>query len=166
MAEDGRIGVLFVCTGNICRSPTAQGQFEKLVAERRIAHRFRVDSAGTEDYHAGAAPDLRSIEAARARGIALSHLRARQLCRSDYADFDYLLAMDSGHLRQVRRQMPADLANPPTIARLLDFAPGLESRDVPDPYYGGPQDFQRVLDLTEAGCEAVLAAICRQARHA
>ena len=166
MAEDGRIGVLFVCTGNICRSPTAQGQFEKLIAERRIAHRFRVDSAGTEDYHIGAAPDSRSIKAAQARGIALAHLRARQLSRNDYADFDFLLAMDSGHLRHLQRQMPAGLSAQPTIARLLDFVPGLEDHDVPDPYYGGPKDFERVLDLTESGCEGLLAAIGRRVRLA
>jgi protein-tyrosine phosphatase len=159
MPEDGRVGVLFVCTGNICRSPTAQGQFEKLINERRIAHRFHVDSVGIEDYHIGAAPDSRSIQAAKTRGIALAHLQARQLSRADFAQFDFLLAMDSGHLRHLRRQMPAGLVNPPKLALLLDYASGFGGQDVPDPYYGGPQDFERVLDLVEAGCEGLYKAI-------
>jgi protein-tyrosine phosphatase len=159
MPEEGRIGVLFVCTGNICRSPTAQGQFEKLINERRIAHRFHVDSVGIEDYHIGAAPDSRSIRAAKTRGIALAHLQARQLNREDYARFNYLLAMDSGHLRHLRRQMPAGLVNPPKLALLLDYVTGYEGQDVPDPYYGGPEDFERVLDLVEAGCEGLFNAI-------
>ena len=156
MAEDGRIGVLFVCTGNICRSPTAHGLFEELIAERRLSHRFHVDSAGIEDYHIGAAPDSRSIKAAQTRGIALAHLRARQFSRKDYTDFDVLIAMDNGHLRQLQRQMPADLPNPPRIALLMDCVPGRQGADVPDPYYGGPQDFERVLDLVEAGCKGLL----------
>ena len=156
MLEEGRIGILFVCTGNICRSPTAQGQFEMLVNERRMAHRFHVDSAGIEDYHIGAAPDSRSIGAANNRGIAMAHLQARQLSRADYARFDFMLAMDSGHLRHLRRQMPAGLANPPKLDLLLDYATGFEGQDVPDPYYGGPQDFERVLDLVKAGCEGLI----------
>ena len=155
MADDRRIGILFVCTGNICRSPTAHGLFEKLIAQRRMSHRFHVDSAGIEDYHVGSAPDSRSIKAAQARGIALAHMRARQLSRNDYTDFDVLIAMDKGHLRQLQRQMPADLPNPPRIALLMDFVPGQEGADVPDPYYGGPQDFERVLDLVEAGCTSL-----------
>jgi protein-tyrosine phosphatase len=159
MPENRRIGVLFVCTGNICRSPTAQGQFEKLINERRIAHRFHVDSVGTEDYHIGAAPDSRSIRAANTRGIALSHLQARQLSRADFSQFDFLLAMDKGHLRDLQRLLPVSLVNPPKLALLLDYATGFEGQDVPDPYYGGPLDFERVLDLVEAGCEGLLTAI-------
>lgn len=159
MHEDGRVGVLFVCTGNICRSPTAQGQFEKLINERRIAHRFHVDSVGIEDYHIGAAPDSRSIRAAKARNIELAHLQARQLSPEDYARFDYLLAMDNGHLRHLRRYLPAGLVNPPKLALLLDYATGFEGQDVPDPYYGGPLDFERVLDLVEAGSEGLYKAI-------
>jgi protein-tyrosine phosphatase len=159
MSVDGRVGVLFVCTGNICRSPTAQGQFEKLINERRMAHRFHVDSAGIEDYHIGATPDSRSIRAAKTRGLALAHLQARQLSRADYARFDYMLAMDGGHLRHLRRQMPAGMTCPPKIALLLDYAAGFGGQDVPDPYYGGPQDFERVLDLVEAGCEGLYKEI-------
>ena len=159
MPEDGRVGVLFVCTGNICRSPTAQGQFEKLINERRMAHRFHVDSVGIEDYHIGAAPDSRSIKAAKTRGIALAHLQARQLNRADFSQFDFLLAMDKGHLRHLRRYLPAGLVNPPKLALLLDYATGLEGQDVPDPYYGGSQDFERVLDLVEVGCEGLYKEI-------
>jgi protein-tyrosine phosphatase len=156
MSEDGRIGILFICTGNICRSPSAHGVFDKLIVERRLSHRFDVDSAGIEDYHIGAAPDSRSIKAAQARSIVLAHLRARQLAPSDYRRYDYLIAMDKGHLRHLQRQMPVDMPAPPHIALLMDFVPGQEGTDVPDPYYGGPQDFERMLDLVEAGCKGLL----------
>ena len=151
------VKVLFVCTGNICRSPTAEGVFRTLVARHGLECEIGTDSAGTHDYHVGEAPDSRSCAAARARGVVLDDLRARQVTRADFAAFDLVLAMDRGHYAQLARLCP-----PGSEGRLhlfLDFAPQLGVRDVPDPYYGGGDGFERVLDLIEAGCEGLLQHI-------
>lgn len=149
------IKVLFVCTGNICRSPTAEGVFRALVEDEGLAGRIAIDSAGTHAYHVGEPPDRRSTEAARRRGVELKELRARQLRKGDFAEFDLLLAMDRSHMDLMRRACPPDLAD--RLALFLSFAPQLGLADVPDPYYGGGDGFERVLDMIEAGSAGLLA---------
>lgn len=157
-----RIGVLFVCTGNICRSPTAQGVFESLLREQQLLQRFRVDSAGVSGSHAGEAPDPRTQQVAKARGIDLSKQRARKVKADDFQLFHYLIAMDEGHLHVLRRQH-AELELPASrLHCLLEFAPELGALDVPDPYYGPLNGFQRVFDIVDAGCRGLLAHLRQQ----
>ena len=139
--------ILFVCTGNICRSPTAEGVFRALAADEAL--QVGADSAGTHDYHAGEPPDERAQRHARRRGYELGRLRARQISARDFVEFDLVLAMDRGHLRLLERLCP-----PEHRAKLRLF---LADRDVPDPYYGGPDGFERVLDLVEAGARDLIA---------
>ena len=148
-APRSSLQVLFVCTGNICRSPTAEGVLREL--GRREGVPLRVESRGTHDYHVGEPPDERAQHHARRRGYDLSAQRARKLSGRDFEEFDLILAMDEGHLRLLRRICPAEHAS-----KVRLFVPG---RDVPDPYYGGPEGFEQVLDLVEAGCRELLAGI-------
>ena len=138
--------VLFVCTGNICRSPTAEGVLRHLAAEEGIE--LRIASAGIGDWHVGSAPDERAQHHAKGRGYDLSTLRARQVRPSDFAEFDLILAMDRGHLRALERMAPRGERH-----KVRLFVAG---RDVPDPYYGGPEGFEQVLDLVEAACRDLL----------
>jgi protein-tyrosine phosphatase len=140
------ICVLFVCTGNICRSPTAEGVLRVLAAKEGID--VHVESAGLGKWHVGNAPDKRAQHHAKGRGYDLSTLRARQVEPFDFERFDLILAMDRGHLRELQRMAPAKHA---AKVRLL-----VPERDVPDPYYGGPQGFEDVLDLVEAACRDLL----------
>ena len=149
--------VLFVCTGNICRSPTAAGVFAHFVRAAGLEEGIQVESAGTHDYHAGEAPDRRAQDHARRRGYDLSALRARQVRRRDFAEFDCIVAMDRGHLAILEENCPAEHR-----AKLRMLVKG---RDVPDPYYGGPEGFERVLDLIEAGCLALLSEIRGELRE-
>ncbi|CAA7616598.1 low molecular weight protein-tyrosine-phosphatase [Magnetospirillum sp. SS-4] len=151
------VKVLFVCTGNICRSPTAHGVFRALVEREGLSGRVAVDSAGTHAYHVGEPPDRRSAEAARRRGVEIKDLRARQVALSDFRDFDLLLAMDRGHFQTLQANCPDGLG--PRLAMFLSFAPHLNLLDVPDPYYGGPDGFEKVLDMIEAGSAGLLAHI-------
>jgi len=154
--------ILFVCLGNICRSPTAEAVFTRLRDEAGLSDRVHVDSCGTGDWHVGQAPDRRSIQAASARGYAMTHLRARQFTPADFNRFSHILAMDNANLQVLRTLCPDDY--PGTLKRLLDFA-GPESPDeVPDPYYGGVQGFDRVIDLVELGCQGLLEVLVR-GRH-
>ena len=153
------IRVLFVCTGNICRSPTAEGVFRRMVEDAGLEDRIGSDSAGTEGYHIGESPDERSCAAARQRGYPIDDLRARQVRPRDFEVFDLILAMDRGHLSQLLRLSPPERAG--RVKLFLDYAPWAGARDVPDPYYGGPGGFTRVLDLIEAGCRGVLEAVER-----
>ena len=151
------VKVLFVCTGNICRSPTAEGVFRALVAREGLDGMIRVDSAGTYGYHIGEPPDPRTQEAALRRGVDLSGLRARRTRPSDFAEFDYVVAMDDANL-EAMGSTPA----PPHGAKVglfLEFAAQLGEREVPDPYYGGAGGFEHVLDLAEAASAGLLAAI-------
>ena len=148
------IKVLFVCTGNICRSPTAHGVFRALVERQGLAGQIAVDSAGTHAYHVGEPPDRRSTEAARRRGFGLDDLRARQVIKEDFATFDLILAMDRGHFGLLLGQCPPDRRD--ALALFLSFAPQGSGLDVPDPYYGGGDGFERVLDMIEAGSAGLL----------
>lgn len=155
----GPVRVLMVCTGNICRSPTAEGVLRALAERAGWGQRVWVDSAGTSAYHVGEPPDARSQQHALRRGYDLSGQRARQVVDADFARFDWLLAMDHGHWQSLRARAPA--AASARLGLLLDFAPGMAGHEVPDPYYGGARGFERVLDLVEAGCEGFLAHLAR-----
>ena len=141
------IKILFVCMGNICRSPTAEGVFNKLIHDENVADKFSVDSAGTHAYHINEAPDLRAQSAARSRDIDLSGIRARKVIMGDFEDFDYLLAMDADNLAIMQKSCPEALQH--KLKLFLDYAPHLKTNEVPDPYYGGAYGFERVLDLVE-----------------
>jgi protein-tyrosine phosphatase len=143
--KEGR-SILFVCTGNICRSPTAEAVFRALA--RNAGLELRIESAGLGDWHVGQPPDDRAQHHAKGRGYDLSAQRARQVRRRDFDDFDLILAMDRGHLRALERMAP-----PKHRAKIRLFA---ADRDVPDPYYGGPEGFERVLDLVEDQCASLL----------
>lgn len=142
--------VLFVCMGNICRSPTAEAVFATLVQRAGLSSTFEIDSAGTHDYHIGRPPDSRAIVAAERRGHRMSHLRARQVSVADFQRFDMLLAMDEQNLARLHALAPAEHRD---RARLfLDIAPDL-GRAVPDPYYGDEADFEAALDLIESASQ-------------
>jgi protein-tyrosine phosphatase len=148
------IGVLFVCTGNICRSPTAEGVFRAMAQRNGLAGAFHVDSAGTYDGHAGEPPSREAVRAAARRGYDIAGLRARQVVPQDLRRFDHVLAMDRGHLRALRAMAPPDLRDKPRL--FLATAPGLGLHDVADPWYGTVDDYERALDTIEAGCAALL----------
>lgn len=143
-----KIKVLFVCMGNICRSPTAEGVFRNTVEQQQLDHIFSIDSAGTHAYHIGDAPDLRAQRAAMDRGIDLSGLRARKFIVGDFDDFDYLLAMDNDNYSILKKACPEDQGH--KIRYFLEFAPHFDTVEVPDPYFGGDHGFERVLDMVEA----------------
>lgn len=143
--------------GNICRSPTAEGVFAKLIQEKNLEHQFAIDSAGTHAYHIGEAPDLRSQRAAAERNVQLSHLRARKVVMGDFEDFDFLLAMDDDNYATLINACPAEHKH--KVQYFLDYAPQLKQREVPDPYYGGEYGFERVLDMIEAASEGFLTAL-------
>jgi len=143
------VAVLVVCTGNICRSPTAEGVLRAAAARRGLP--MRIASAGTHDYHVGEAPDPRAVKHARKRGYDLSTLRASQVSAEDFSTFDYILAMDRGHLRMLRAIAPADARA--KVGLFLEASSSWKDEDVPDPYYGGPEGFERVLDMVEEAAE-------------
>ena len=153
------VGVLFVCLGNICRSPTAHGVFQSRVAEQGLADTIEVDSCGTGDWHVGHAPDRRAAAAARDRGYDLDGLRARQVSASDFGRFDYILAMDRMNLADLDAMRPEAFDG--HLGLFLDFAPGVHTVEVPDPYYGGEDGFSEVLDMVEAASNGLLEEICR-----
>lgn len=140
--------------GNICRSPTAEGVFRHLVREAGLAEEVDIDSAGTHGYHAGAPPDDRSCHHAALRGYDLSGLRARQVHRRDFERFDLVLAMDWENLELLEEQCPPEHRH--KLRRLMEFAPPGSGEVVADPYYGGRQGFETVLDHVEAACQGLL----------
>ena len=146
--------ILFVCLGNICRSPTAEGVLRGIAGREFAGMPLYVDSAGTADSHVGKPPDRPTVAAGRRRGYELASLRARRVAPADFEAFDYILAMDRANLAELEQ-----LEGPVTGARLglfLEFAPELGIDEVPDPYYGGIEDFERVLDLCESGARGLL----------
>ncbi|MGY6276186.1 low molecular weight protein-tyrosine-phosphatase [Methylomonas sp. MgM2] len=155
-----KIKVLFVCMGNICRSPTAEGVFMSVLEAQDLVHAFTVDSAGTHAYHIGDAPDLRAQKAARERGVELKHLRARKVKGDDFENFDYILVMDGDNHAIMYNACPDDHKH--KIRYFLDYAPHLQQRDVPDPYYGGSYGFERVLDMVEAASAGFIETLRRE----
>lgn len=147
------VSVLFLCTGNICRSPTAEAVFRAIVKESNMAEKFVHDSAGTHGYHVGEAPDGRSVEIAEAAGIDMDGLYARKLQPSDFEEFDYIIAMDAGHANFARNMMPQGAKA--QVCLLMDYHPDYAGRDVPDPYYGSIKDFKYTFDLIELGVQAL-----------
>jgi len=156
MAES--VSILFVCMGNICRSPMAHGVFRRLVAEAGLEGRVAIDSAGTIDYHAGEPPDRRAIAAAAARGVDIADLRARAVSTEDCSRYDLVLAMDRGNFNRLRKLCNGD----GDVRLFLTFAPDRREQEVPDPYGGGPEGFEYVLDLVEAGAAGLLDEVKRR----
>lgn len=152
-----RIKVLFVCMGNICRSPTAEAVFRSQVAGCGLTPHFQIDSAGTHDYHVGDPPDQRTQHAARRRGYELSALRGRQVEVADFERFDYVLAMDQANLAILQSLCP--VARQDRLGLFLEYAQRHAEREVPDPYYGGEAGFERVLDMVEDAASGLLEHI-------
>lgn len=150
-----RVRILFVCLGNICRSPTAEGVFRTLVESAGLSDRIEIDSAGTGHWHIGNPPDRRSQQHAVRRGYDLSGLRGRQVDVEDFARFDLLIAMDGSNQADLSRMAP-DSAARARIRLLLEFADGVHETEVPDPYTGGAAGFEHVLDLVENACAGLL----------
>jgi protein-tyrosine phosphatase len=154
------VKVLFVCLGNICRSPTAEGVFRKLAAEADLLDMIEIDSAGTHAYHIGEPPDARAQAAARRRGVDLSSLRGRQALASDIERFDYVLAMDRENFENLLAICPTGFEH--RVRLLMEFAPARPEDEVPDPYFGGPNGFDRVLDMVEEAARGLLEDIRRR----
>ena len=158
MADKTR--VLFVCLGNICRSPTAHAVFEEKVKQAGLSHRVQVDSCGTGSWHIGQPPDDRTQKAAAKRGYDLSHLRARRLEHDDFSQYDYILAMDTRNLADVIKKAPMDFSG--RIQLFLDYSADKNVLEVPDPYYGQQDGFERVLNLIEEASDGLIKAIQQQ----
>lgn len=157
---NNRVSVLFVCMGNICRSPTAHGVFQTLVEKEGLGDIIEIDSAGTHAYHVGEPPDPRAQQTALGRGIDLSGQRARRARSDDFTSFDFIVAMDQDNYHSLSAICPEGLED--KIHMLMDFAPDFSTREVPDPYYGGPSGFDRVFDMVEAAAEGLLSEIKRR----
>nr|WP_295708063.1 low molecular weight protein-tyrosine-phosphatase [uncultured Halomonas sp.] len=151
--------VLFVCLGNICRSPTAEGVFRRALEQAGLADDVEIDSCGVGSWHVGKAPDTRAQQAALSRGIDLSGLRARQLTVQDFAEFDYVLGMDQDNLRAMRELKPDN--SRAHVGLFLDFA-GTPGAEVPDPYYGGDEGFENVLTMIEAASAGLIQHLKRE----
>lgn len=155
-----RVKVLFVCMGNICRSPTAEAVFRAHLEQAGLDRHVEVDSAGTHAYHVGQPPDARAQQAGLKRGYRMAHLRGRQVSRRDFEEFDYVLAMDMDNLTRLQRQCPAEHAH--KISLFMEHARNFVEREVPDPYYGGPAGFERVLDMVEDASRGLIEHIRRR----
>lgn len=155
MATDASHQILFVCMGNICRSPTAEGVFRKIIEGQAPELSIAVDSAGTHAYHVGEPPDPRARRAAERRGVDLSTQRARRVTEDDFRVFDLLIAMDELNYAQLLELSPPE--HQERVRLFMDFAPQLGRKDVPDPYYGGSNGFEQVLDLVEEASLGLLA---------
>jgi protein-tyrosine phosphatase len=149
--------LLFVCLGNICRSPMAEAVFRRVATEEGVLHLFEIDSAGLGDWHVGQAPDPRAQEAAMRRGMDISGQSARQISRADYDRFDLLIAMDGSNYEELSQLSPESVRH--KIRRFLDFAPHVGTKDVPDPFYGGREGFEHALDLIEEASRGLLAEL-------
>lgn len=160
MIKNNKVGVIFICMGNICRSPTAEAVFRHFIVQEGLSEAIHIDSAGTHDYHIGAAPDGRTQSAASQRGYDMSKLRGRQVEAGDFSRFDYVLAMDEANLSILKRLRPRDAES--HLGLFLEFAEKHDEREVPDPYYGGAQGFEHVLDLVEDAANGLLNHIRQQ----
>lgn len=156
-----KISVLFVCMGNICRSPTAEGVFRHLVQQADLADAIRIDSAGTHAYHVGEQPDRRASEAAMRRGFAMSDIRARRVADSDFEEFDLIIAMDRANALVLEERSPEE--HRAKIRLFLEFS-DREEAEVPDPYYGGTAGFENVLDLVEDASQGLLDMLSAEIR--
>ncbi|MFV0477452.1 MAG: low molecular weight protein-tyrosine-phosphatase [Parahaliea sp.] len=154
--------ILFVCLGNICRSPTAEGVFEAMVVEQGHSDWIKVDSCGTGDWHLGYPPDRRAQAVAIERGYDLSLLRSRQIKAADFKKYHYILAMDDSNLADLEMMKPESFSG--HLGLFLDYVPEVELQEVPDPYYGNNDGFSYVLDLVEQASAALLAEIVRAHR--
>jgi len=154
------VRILVVCMGNICRSPTAEGVLRAAVERAGLAHEFEIDSAGTHGYHAGEAPDSRATRAAAKRGYDLSPQRARRVGDIDFIHFDLVLAMDRENLSLLRRACPKEHSH--KLGLFLEYARNHEDDEVPDPYYGGTDGFERVLDLIEDAAQGLVETLSRK----
>ena len=152
------ISILFVCMGNICRSPTAEGVFRYHAEQAGHAERLRIDSAGTHAYHTGEPPDRRARAAAERRGMSLEGIQARRVIAEDFELFDFIIAMDEDNLERLRQEAPAE--HQAKLRLFLEFGDSSE-REVPDPYYGGTAGFERVLDLVEEASRGLLGTLFR-----
>jgi len=155
------VRVLFVCTGNICRSSISQGVFEELVRREGLQGEVEADSAGTRSYHVGHPPDQRAQRSASRRGIDIGSQRARRLSPEDCEEFDYILFMDEENRRLVE-PLCDGVGSRAEVRPFMDYAPGRPESEVPDPYYGGPEGFEHVLDLVEEASEGLLEDICER----
>ena len=151
--------ILFVCMGNICRSPTAEGVTRKLLEINGMEELVEVDSAGTGDYHVGEPPDIRAQQAARRRGIELGDLRARRVARGDFAAFDLILAMDNENLQMLQRVCPEPHRQ--KLRLLMSYASKFDAQEVPDPYFGGDLGFDLVLDMVEDAAQGLIQSLRR-----
>ncbi len=158
MSQD-KTRVLFVCMGNICRSPTAEGVFRHHAEQAGWADRLEIDSAGTHAYHVGERADRRAREAAARRGMSLDGIRARRVHERDFVEFDYIIAMDEDNLARLRDESPPEHHH--KLRLFLEFA-GSGEREVPDPYYGGAAGFERVLDLVERASRGLLETLAQR----
>jgi protein-tyrosine phosphatase len=152
-----QVSVLIVCTGNICRSPTGEGVLRALAVKRGLGERIRIASAGTHDYHVGDAPDARTVKHASRRGYDLSAQRAQQVMKEHFNEFDYILAMDRSHLRILKSLAPRDARA--KLGMFLEASGRWKGEDVPDPYYGGVEGFEQVLDMVEEAAQRWLDRI-------
>lgn len=156
MSQEEKVSVLFVCMGNICRSPTAEGVFRHRVEQADLGDSIEIDSAGTHAYHVGEPPDRRAVAAAARRGVSLEGIAARRVSDDDFADFDLIIAMDDDNHQRLTEQSPEEHRD--KIRLFLEYS--VESQtEVPDPYYGGAAGFERVLDLVESASEGLLDAL-------
>jgi protein-tyrosine phosphatase len=162
MSAEKKIRVLFVCMGNICRSPTAEAVFRRTVAYAGLEDRIECDSAGTHGYHIGEPPDQRAQQAAMPRGYDMGNLRGRKVGTKDFEQFDHIVAMDRHNLALLEDMCPKQHAN--KLALYCDFHAEYAGREVPDPYYGGPQGFEQVLDMIEAVSDSLVARL-RKSSH-
>ncbi len=160
--ESSRYAVLFCCMGNICRSPSAEGLFRAEARRQGLDAHLQVDSAGTHGYHAGEPPDARAQRHAQRRGVDLGGLRARQVVAADFERFDLIVAMDRDNLQWLQEACPESLRH--KLRLMMSFAPRAGTDEVPDPYYGGPEGFERVLDLLDQACAGLLGHVQAELR--
>ena len=153
------VSVLFVCLGNICRSPSAEAVFRKLLADQDLQSSIECDSAGTSAWHIGSPPDERAVAVGLQRGVDMRNLRGRQVGKNDFSRFDYILAMDEDNLRHLRGMKPDDYGG--VLDLFLSFSQRASVGEVPDPYYGGRRDFEHVFDLLEGAAQGLLDDIRR-----